>query len=48
MAMTIEQRERKNAQARARRAAIAARKSINGGVNPATKLPHTPTFLRAA
>lgn len=50
--MTDDQRKRKNERDRARRAKLREqaneRKSINGGINPATKLPHTATFLRAA
>ena len=46
--MTDEQRARKNARARERRARVKAERqlaaTVNGGINPATKLPHTPAF----
>jgi hypothetical protein len=54
--MTDEQRARKNANDRKRRAKLKAqreqlaatmdaRSRINGGINPATKLPHTARFI---
>lgn len=44
--MTDEQRERKRARDRARRAEQRDRRESNGGVNPATKLPHTESYVR--
>lgn len=44
--MTEDQRERKRARDRARRAERSDRKSVNGGINPATKLPHTESYVK--
>jgi hypothetical protein len=44
--MTDEQRARKNQRDRERRAAQRARREANGGINPATKLPHTDAYVR--
>jgi len=44
--MTDAQRERKNARDRARRAEQRTRRLENGGINPATKLPHTDAYVK--